>query len=509
MRKVFKFLFSRIVFFSLLIVLQAAVLVYFLVDFSTYSRTVYLVCYIVSIAAVLWLITKDDNPSYKIAWIILIMALPILGGLFYLFFGNKTLPLGTRQKQQKHRESEPALYLSPGGAAEELRAVCPEYVTEADYISRISEFPPFQNTAITYCPLGEDFFLHLREELPKAEKFIFLEYFIIEKGVMWETILEILKERTAAGVEVCVMYDDFGCIQRLPLSYVKELESYGIKAAVFNRFRPSIDPSLNYRDHRKTCVIDGKVGFCGGLNLADEYINAVDRFGHWKDTAVMLRGEAVQNLTRMFLQVFTMVCPDSLNRPHEEYLRTEPVEAEGFVQPYADSPLDSFNVAESVYMQIINRANRYVYITTPYLVLDNEMVTCLKMAAESGIDVRIMTPHHPDKWYVHMVSQSYYQTLINSGVKIYEYLPGFVHAKMFVSDDSCAVVGTANLDYRSLYLHYENNVIFYHHPAVMDVKKDIVETFEKCHLMTIEELQSKIRGKKILVALLKLWAPLM
>ena len=509
MRKILKFLFSRIVLFSLLIVLQLAVLIYFIVNFSLASVWVYVICFLASIAAVLWLVTKDDNPSYKITWIILIMAFPILGGFFYLAFGNKTLPLGAHQKLEQHRAEEPTLYACPEGAAKEFHEICPEYVMEGDYIRRIAQFPPFKNTSVHYCPLGEDFFQCLKEELPRAEHFIFMEYFIIEKGEMWSALLEILKERAAAGVEVCVIYDDFGCIQRLPLSYTKELEAFGIHAMAFNRFHPAIDPSLNYRDHRKICVIDGRVGFCGGLNIADEYINAVERFGHWKDTAVMLKGEAVQNLTRMFLQVWTMMRPEGLRHPHEEYLVSPPVKAGGFVQPYADSPLDRFNVAESVYMQIINRADRYVYITTPYLVLDNEMVVALKMAAESGIDVRIMTPHHPDKWYVHMVSQSYYQTLIKSGVKIYEYLPGFVHAKMFVSDDTCAVVGTANLDYRSLYLHYENNVIFYHHPAVMDVKRDIVETLEKCKLMELDELKKKIRGKAVLVALLKLCAPLM
>lgn len=510
MRKIFRFLFSRIVFFSVLILLQAALLAYLVMDLGSASRTVYFFFYLVSIVAVIWLITKEDNPSYKISWIVLIMVFPLLGGLFYLTCGNKTLPRKLRRRLTAHLESEHDLFCVQEGNSRELIQTYPEYETQSEYVRRISTFPPYLNSSVDYCPLGEIFFARLMEELPKAKKFIFLEYFIIEQGKMWDSILDVLKERANAGVEVLIIYDDFGCIQRLPLQYVKELDAFGIKAAVFNRFRPVIDPSMNYRDHRKICVIDGLVGFCGGINLADEYINAVDRFGHWKDTAVMLRGSAVSSLSRMFLQLWTLINdPVKLRYTYEEYCKSVPVESEGFIQPYSDTPLDGYNVAENVYMQIVNRANHYVYITTPYLILDNEFVTALKTAAESGVDVRIIMPSHPDKWYVHMVSRSYYQTLIHSGVKIYEYLPGFVHAKMFVSDDHVAVVGTANLDYRSLYLHYENAVLMYRSPAVMNVRRDIEDTFIECHPMTIEELQSKLRGKKVLVSLLKLLAPLM
>lgn len=361
-----------------------------------------------------------------------------------------------------------------------------------------------------YAPLGEDFFRQLMRELPKAKKFIFLEYFILEKGLMWDSVLEILRERAAAGVEVCVIYDDFGCIQRLSASYPKELAGFNIKAVPYNPMRPSMDPSLNYRDHRKICVIDGQVGFTGGINLADEYINKVERFGHWKDTSVLLRGAAVRSLTRMFLQQWTLNAgSDTLDRPEEEYLTARALPAQGYVQPYPDSPLDHFNVAENAYLHLIQRADHYVYITTPYLILDNEFVTTLKTAAESGVDVRIITPSHPDKWYVHMVSRSYYQTLIQSGVKIYEYQPGFIHAKMCLCDDEAAMVGTANLDYRSLYLHYENAVLLYHTPVLAEIKKDIEETLEKSRLITIEELRSKLRGTSALCALLKLLAPLM
>ena len=510
LKKILRFLISRVFWFSLLIVVQIGIFVVILFNLSSYSSYLYAAFVLLSLAIVLWLVTKDDNPSYKITWIILIMTLPVLGWFFYLKFGNKTLPHRYREKIAANEAAHAELFTAEPGDTEAFLAEFPRYGVQTDYIRRISGFPVYGGTQVEYSPLGEDFFARLQQELPKAQKFIFLEYFIIEKGLMWDTVLEILKERAAAGVEVCLIYDDFGCIQRLSASYPRELAGYNIKAVLYNAMRPSMDPSLNYRDHRKICVIDGKVGFTGGINLADEYINKVERFGHWKDTAILLRGSAVHSLSRMFLQQWTLHAgPESLNFPEEEYLVSAPVPATGYVQPFPDTPLDHFNVAENAYMHLVQRANHYVYITTPYLILDNEFITALKTAAESGVDVRIITPSHPDKWYVHMVSRSYYQTLIESGVKIYEYQPGFIHAKMCLCDDDAAMVGTANLDYRSLYLHYENAVLLYHTPVTADIKKDIEETLEKSRLITIEELRSKLRGTSLLCALLKLLAPLM
>ena len=509
MKKVFRLLFSRVFLFSVLIVLQLGLITMLLVNLGASSFYCYLALHIISIIVVAWLITKDDNPSYKITWIILILTVPLLGGLAYLKFGNKTLPKRTWNKIKNHRGANESLFRINADHTDRLAAEFPEFATQAEYIRRMAAFAPCGNTRVEFLPSGEDFHARLLAELPKAEHFIFLEYFIIEEGKMWDPVLAILKERAAAGVEVCVLYDDFGCAQRLPASYPKTMEEHGIHCAAFNALRPSLDPGLNYRDHRKICVIDGKTGFCGGINLADEYINEVSPYGHWKDSAVLLRGEAVGSLVRMFLQLWVLVRPDALQHPHEYYMKAMPVKATGFVQPFSDTPLDHHNVAETVYMQIVNRARRYVYITTPYLVLDNEFVTCLKMAAESGVDVRIVMPSHPDKWYVHMVSRSYYQTLIRSGVKIYEYQPGFIHAKMFLCDDDCAVVGTANLDYRSLYLHYENAVVLYGCPAIGDVHRDILKILDESRLITAAELKTKLRGTAALTAFLKLLAPLM
>lgn len=510
MKKILRFLISRVFWFSLLIVVQIGIFAVILFNISSYSTYLYAAFVLFSLIIVIWLVAKDDNPSYKITWIILIMTLPVVSWFFYLKFGNKTLPHRYWEKIAANEAAHPALFTAEEGDTAALLEQYPRHRVLTDYIRNISGFPAYGGTQVEYAPLGEDFFRQLMRELPKAKKFIFLEYFILEKGLMWDSVLEILRERAAAGVEVCVIYDDFGCIQRLSASYPKELAGFNIKAVPYNPMRPSMDPSLNYRDHRKICVIDGQVGFTGGINLADEYINKVERFGHWKDTSVLLRGAAVRSLTRMFLQQWTLNAgSDTLDRPEEEYLTARALPAQGYAQPYPDSPLDHFNAAENAYLHLIQRADHYVYITTPYLILDNEFVTTLKTAAESGVDVRIITPSHPDKWYVHMVSRSYYQTLIQSGVKIYEYQPGFIHAKMCLCDDEAAMVGTANLDYRSLYLHYENAVLLYHTPVLAEIKKDIEETLEKSRLITIEELRSKLRGTSALCALLKLLAPLM
>ena len=305
----------------------------------------------------------------------------------------------------------------------------------------------------------------LVKELEQAEHYIYIEYFIINDGVMWRTILDILEQKVAQGVDVRLIYDGFGCLTTLPYKYDKFLREKGIQCKVFNPFRPVLNIIQNNRDHRKICVIDGKTGFTGGINLADEYINQKERFGHWKDTAVMLKGDAVWSMTMMFLHMWNVVngiqtpIDYAAHSPHAYH--PEEFEGSGFVQPFTDTPLDGETLGENVYLNIINRAKRYVYICTPYLIIDNEMMTALCLAAKSGVDVRIMTPGVPDKKMVFLLTQSYYAQLIEAGVKIYEYQPGFLHAKSFVCDDEIAVVGTINLDYRSLYLHFEDGVWIY------------------------------------------------
>ena len=363
---------------------------------------------------------------------------------------------------------------------------------------------------MTYFPLGEYKFRYLVEELKAARKFIFMEYFIVEEGYMWDTILKILRKKVREGVEVRFMYDGMCAISMLPYNYPEQLKRYGIQCKMSNAVRPFLSTTQNNRDHRKICVIDGKVGFTGGINLGDEYINRKVRFGHWKDTAVMLKGDAVQSLTMIFLQMWNVEerRPENYSRyltRKREGLRREL----GYVIPYADSPFDNENVGEEVYFHILNHAKKYVHIMTPYLILDNEMLTTLTRAAKSGIEVIIIMPHIPDKWYAFVVAKTYYKELIEGGVQIYEYRPGFVHAKVFVSDDDTATVGTINLDYRSLYLHFECGTFIYNNSEIDRIERDFQHTLTKCHKVTLLEVKNRTILTKVSGQVLRLLAPLM
>ena len=464
---------------------------------------------LLSAGVIVRIMAKEEHPSYKLAWIAAILALPLLGGLLYLAWGNKGIPRGERRRLVRCILDNPSLFSPVRGESEALTEADPAAAVPAEYVLRISGFPPLGGTLVSYCPLGEDLLRMMLGELPRARRFILLEYFIIQEGRMWGAILNVLREKAAQGVEVLVLFDDLGCLRTLPASYQASLQRDGIRCAVFNPLHPSLSALLNYRDHRKICVIDGGTGFCGGINLADEYINVIPKHGHWKDTAVMLRGRAVESLTRMFFQNWSSVP----GVPREDYSRffpkVRPYLAPGWVQPFADSPLDRYNVAENLYLQMICRATRYIYITTPYLILDHEMSAALCIAAESGVDVRIVTPHIPDKKPVHMVTRSYYQSLVASGVRIYEYRPGFIHSKMFVSDDKMAVVGTANLDYRSLYLHYECGVALYHVPVIEEIRDDILDTISSSIPITPASLSSLPLITRLAASFLRFFSPLM
>lgn len=505
MKKLLQMVTSRVAVVALLIVIQVIFLVEVLYYLSAASVVIYTALEFLSIGVVIWLVSKNENPSYKLAWVILILVFPLLGGVFYLVFGKHLSPKLKKHIRAYYEKIVPFLKRK-NDVQEELRLRDPDLGRQADYIANVSGFPVFKNTSCEYCEIGEVKFKRLMEELDKAKHYILMEYFILEEGKMWNPIFELLQRKVREGVEVRLMYDDLGSIQTLPTGYDKRIAATGIKVSVFNPFRPHVNSMLNYRDHRKICVIDGNVGFTGGINLADEYINAYPKLGHWKDTAVILKGEGVWNLTLMFLQLWCFTTDEHMD--FERYRPTMSFPSDGYVQPYGDSPLDDLNVAESVYMQIINCATRYVYITTPYLILDNEMVMALSIAAQSGVDVRIMTPHVPDKWFVHPVTRSYYLPLINAGVKIYEYTPGFVHAKMFVADDKVAIVGTTNMDYRSFYLHFECGAAFYFSSVVNSVKQDILTTLEKCQLVTRKEAYANWRTR-LLRAMLRIFAPLM
>jgi cardiolipin synthase A/B len=509
-KKFFKMVFSRAGIFVILILVQMLIFLgipYYLKEYATF---IYSVMSLMEIIVLVYIINTEGNPAFKLSWILCVMAVPVVGTIFYIYVH---LQLETRFVQNRlaalRMETEPYMdqdqkitdALWEGKSANAQLSY---------YLSHQLGFPTYRNTEAEYFPVGEAKFTSMIKELEKAEKFIFMEYFIVEEGIMWNTILEILKRKAAEGVEVRFMYDGMCAFDLLPYSYPKKLQKYGINCKMSNKIRPFVSTIQNNRDHRKICVIDGQVGYVGGVNLADEYINEKERFGHWKDTAVLLRGDAVQSLTMIFLQMWDVDMRGV--EPYGKYLTKKADtlnEKLGYVIPYADSPFDHENVGEEVYFHILNHAKKYVHIMTPYLILDNEMLTTLIRAAKSGIEVIIIMPHIPDKWYAFAVAKTYYKELIEGGVQIYEYTPGFVHAKIFVSDDDTATVGSINLDFRSLYLHFENGVFIYDNPEVQKVEEDFQNTLAKCHKVTVTEVRNRGILMKTAGQVLRLVAPLM
>lgn len=510
MKKLVSLLFHRAVVMGIFLLIQIAVLVVMLLRFNEFFLPFYGVCVALSIAAVFWIVNRSSEPAYKIAWIVPILTFPIFGGLFYLLFGGNKLSKRARRKMEG-MDRKMVEVLGPDLKAESLIHFGEDAVHQARYLEHMAHCPVYGGTQTEYFPLGEDCFARMLEELKKAERYIFLEYFIIEDGAMWGAILDILTEKVKEGVDVRVMYDDIGCMFTLPREYAAELEKRtGIQCCVFNPFVPILSLRLNNRDHRKILVVDGKVAFTGGINLADEYINQKVRFGHWKDSAILVRGEAAWSMTVMFLTLWdytreTFTEDYDAFRPQWE----TPPEGTGYVQPYTDNPLDGEAVGQSVYLNLINRARRYVYLTTPYLIVDDSMNTALCIAAKSGVDVRIMTPHIPDKKIVFEVTRAHYDALLEAGVKIYEYTPGFVHAKNFAVDDKFGTVGTVNMDYRSLFLHFENGVWLCGAPAVRDIKADFLATLEQCQPVTLEQSRALPWWRKAYRAVLRVFAPLM
>lgn len=487
-----------------LLVIQIILMVFCIAFLSDKWLVLYRACIVLSIIMVIWLIRKYDNPAYKIAWITVILLFPIFGGVFYLFWGNT--PFNRAKRIHQITEISPESYPA-GNATEILMEKYPNVARMARYIEQICGCPAWNNSETVYFRSGEEKFASMKNELMTAQRFIFLEYFIIEEGQMWDTILDILALKAQQGLDIRVMYDDAGCISKLPAKYDQYLQTLGIRTVRFNRFIPTLNTYLNNRDHRKICVIDGNVGYMGGINLADEYINQVIRYGYWKDTAVLVRGKAVANMTNLFLQLWEFAVGQAEDN-HMQYMPTLCAPANEYIQPFGDSPLDDKNVSETVYMRIINNAQRYVYITTPYLILDNEMITALTTAAQSGVDVRIVTPGIPDKPVIFAVSRSYYQQLIRSGVRIYEYRPGFIHAKNIVSDDNIAVVGTINMDFRSFYLHFECGTVIYGGNTPTDVREDIESCIAQSYEVDEEYMRQMPWHASVAASVLRLFAPL-
>ena len=465
------------------------------------------VAYLISCGCVIKLISSDDNPDYKVPWIVFVLVVPIAGFMLYLMFYSRKL----HKKFVRRLEQLPLYFYKKEDAAAHA-ALCKENegaASQARMLTQISGSTLFCNTGVTYYPSGEEMHKALLEDLAKAERFILLEFFIIEEGIFWNSILEILKTKAAQGITVRVCYDDIGCMRTLPGNYSRQLQKMGIAATPFSRLRGNADSEFNNRNHRKILVIDGRVGYTGGVNLADEYINRVKRFGHWKDTAVRLEGEAVWQLTQMALCDFAINVRQLPSLPPNAYPESS-VCAPGYLIPFGDGPrpLYKHGVGKSVIQNLLNSANRYVYITTPYLIIDNDMCQCIENAALRGVEVKIIVPHIPDKKLVFSMTQSYYKRLIEAGVQIFEYEPGFIHAKSYVADGEYAMIGTINLDYRSLVHHFENGVWLYKCPCIADMKSDFEQTLERSIPITPDMLKTSLL-RRFFRALVRILAPLM
>ena len=502
-------LFGRTGIIVLLLLLQITLLVVVFQQFNEFAPQLYTVMTVIAVITVLYLLNSPIDPSAKITWLIIIALIPIFGALLLLYtqldVGHRTLKRAIFRTIDNTRTAIP----QEPAVMDVLSAESPENAALAQYLSRSGCHPVYKNTNVVYFPLGEDKFNALVGQLERAEKFIFLEYFIVDEGLMWGSILDILVRKAQEGVEVRVMYDGSCEFSTLPHSYPKLLRDLGIQCKVFSPARPFLSTHYNYRDHRKILVIDGHTAFTGGVNMADEYINHIDKYGHWKDTAIMVQGDAAKSFTLMFLQMWNGM---EKNPVYAKYLaaHTYPMaEANGYVIPYGDCPLDQDKVGERVYMDILNRAQKYVHIMSPYLILDGELETALKYAAERGVDVSLILPGIPDKKIPYALAKTHYGSLMASGVKIYEYTPGFVHAKVFVSDDCKAVVGTINMDYRSLYHHFECAAYLYKTDCIPDIERDFQETLTQCQLVTRDTLRKEPFARKMTGIIMKAIAPLM
>lgn len=455
-------------------------------------------------------INNDNESTMKLTWLALVLLLPLFGSLFYVYtrldIGHRAVRDRTRQIMENTRNC----LQTDAALKNELKTIGDGSLYQLGvYLSRTGCYPLYRDTEVTYYSLGDQAFEAMLIQLEKAEKFIFLEYFIVEEGHMWGRILEILARKAAQGLEIRLLYDGTCEFSTLPRSYPEQLRKLGIKCKMFAPILPFVSTHYNYRDHRKILVVDGNIAFTGGINLADEYINKTIKYGHWKDTAVMLQGEAVRSFMLMFLQMWHV----DQDGPHDLHWLYEPVSrpenASGYVMPYGDSPLDSFRVGEMVYIDILSRAQKYVYIMSPYLVLDGAMENALIFAAQRGVDVRLILPGVPDKKLVNALAKGSYAELIRGGVKIFEYKPGFVHAKTLICDDEKAVVGTINLDYRSFYHHFECAVYLYRVPVLRDIWQDMLVTLEKCREIDLHEAEKLSFTTNAAAKLLRILAPLM
>lgn len=511
MSKIGKLLFHRLGIIAVFLILQIGIYISTIVWFSDYARAIEVVFRIISGVMLLVVINGRNDPGYKLGWVIIVLLMPVSGGLLYLLLGGNRLSLRS-QRKLRVMESKMRRFLGKDCCRSKILSETTNLDAGhmAYYLEETVGCPVYGNTATKYYSLGDHCFPDMIEALESAQKYIFLEYFIIQEGELWDAVFDILRRKAAEGLDVRVIYDDVGSIMTLPSTFTARLEAAGIACRAFNRLMPVLNMRQNNRDHRKYMVVDGKVAFTGGMNLADEYINRAERFGHWKDSAIRLEGDAVWSIVVSFLAMWGFAVEKT-----EDYsaFRAQPAamtgETVGYVQPYWDSPWDEEPVGQTVYLNLIDRAKKYIYISTPYVVLDYATLIALKKAAKSGVDVRLFTPHIPDKKAVFELTRAHYEELLDSGVRIFEYTPGFLHAKNFVVDDLYATVGTINLDYRSMFLHFENGVLLYETETVGQIRDDFLEMQKISFEVTKAWCKEASVGKRFFRGILKVFAPLL
>ena len=468
----------------------------------------YIAAYITAFACELKIISSDNNPDYKIPWMLFVLIIPIAGFMLYFMFSSRKLKkkyvnkLADLNRQSYNYDDSCVL--------NELSSIDDVSYSQVTMLCKIADTHIFKDTNLTYFPSGEEYFVNLLADLKKAKEFIFMEYFIIEEGLFWNSILEVLKQKVKDGLEVKVVYDDIGCMSTLPGNYSKILKSFGIDAVPFSRLKGSADSEFNNRSHRKITIIDGNIGYTGGINIADEYINRIVKFGHWKDVGIKLEGEGVKELTKLFVIDYGINVKGSIKIDQKYYQTNTKFNSDGYVIPFGDGPKPLYErrVGKSVIQNMFNAATKYAYVTTPYLIIDNDLCVSIENAALRGVDVRIIVPHIPDKKVVFGMTRSFYKRLIDAGVKIYEYEPGFIHAKTYLVDDKYAMVGTINLDYRSLVHHFENGVWIYKSDVIKDIKVDIEDTLSKSIFISKDNLKTNLINRFIR-AIVRIFAPML
>ena len=508
MQRAIRFVFSNKFVTWTILLFQIAVLVAGYYGLREYSVLIWGAHTTIGTLLLIYEVNRRESPEFKMTWMLVIAIIPIFGALLYIYMRFSFISRSISAHHNVVRKNIRKFLIKDAAASREIAGTGIEGI--AHYLENSADAPVYANCDIEYFPLGEIMYEDMKEKMEAAKKFIFMEFFILNtSSSMWMEMFDILSRKVKEGVEVRLMYDGMGSLTVAPKNFGEILDNAGIKHAIFAPVQPLLSTYQNNRDHRKIIVIDGEVAFTGGINIADEYVNRIDRFGHWKDNGIRITGGAVSRMTALFLEMWHTVVFGN-DEVYSEYIHAPaPSDSRGYVIPYGDSPLDDIQVGKRVYLDIINRANKYVNIMTPYLVIDNEMLEALRFAVERGVDVRIIIPHHPDKVYAYWLAHTYFPELIDAGVKMYEYSPGFIHAKTLVADGEYAVIGTINFDFRSFYLHYECAVLLCGVSAVGEIKRDFDATEKMCQSITMAEYKKFNPMTRLMGRTIRTLAPLL